>query len=218
MTSIPNDFIDDLFQFYNDGTLQTDFVVDLDAVAKWFGTPKHILLKTLRNSKNFKENIDYKHFANVKNPYQKDPRSNNYKHVRLTPDCFKQMAMVSRAKNSHMVRAYFIEIENLFIMYRRQTMMGIQLELEQMARNQKPLNAEPKAGYVYVIRASENKDSVYKIGRTKDLHTRLRSHQSALADDLSIVDTSGRKMYTCMVAKVQVQEIQRDLSSRLEYH
>ncbi len=186
MTSIPNDFIDDLFKFYDDNTLQTDFVIDLDVVTKWFDTSKSALISTLRESKYLKENIDYKFFPDIKNPKKKVARANNYKHFRLTPDCFKQLAMASRAKKSHLVRAYFIEIENLFIKYRKQTLMGIEMEVQQMAKNQKPLNAEPQAGYVYVVRASEKKDSIYKIGRTKDLHARLRSHQSALADDLSV--------------------------------
>jgi len=184
MTSIPNDFIDDLFQFYDSDTLQTDFVIDLDAVAKWFGAPKYNLLATLRKSPYYKENIDYKFYDKVDNPKK---WAYHYKHVRLTPDCFKQMAMSTHSKKGHLVRSYFIEIENLFIKYRKQVLMGIEQDIKLLERNQKPLNALPKQGYVYVIRASGTKDSVYKIGRTRDLHARLRSHQSALADDLSVV-------------------------------
>lgn len=186
MTSIPNEFIDDLFQFYANDTLQTDFVIDLDSVSKWFETPKHVLLSTLRKSRFYKEDLDYKYFSQIRNP--KSSRANNYKHVRLTPDCFKQLAMSTRSKKGHLIRAYFIEIENLFIKYRKQLLSGMEMEIKQLSLNQKPLNAQPKAGYVYVIRASEKRDSVYKIGRTTDLHARLRSHQSALADDLSILE------------------------------
>ena len=42
-------------------------------------------------------------------------------------------------------------------------------------------------GYIYVIKASEEKDSVYKIGRTIDLKTRLRNHNAAHANDLEVM-------------------------------
>ena len=38
LNNIPNAFIDELFQFYDENTLQTDFVVDLSVVAKWLDT------------------------------------------------------------------------------------------------------------------------------------------------------------------------------------
>jgi hypothetical protein len=35
LSPIPNAFIDDMFALYDPDTAQTDFAVDLDAVAKW---------------------------------------------------------------------------------------------------------------------------------------------------------------------------------------
>ena len=45
----------------------------------------------------------------------------------------------------------------------------------------------PLEGYIYVLRASEKHDSVFKIGRTRDLARRLREHSAALADILEVV-------------------------------
>lgn len=186
LSSIPNEFIDDLFEFYDSNTMQTDFAINLDKVCKWFQVPKSKLMETLKNSPHYKEGVDYK-VTKATNPNKKHPQSNNYKQVLLTPDCFKHLAMMTRAKKGHTIRSYFIEIENLFIKYRKQTLMGMQQEIETLERNLKPRNSEPRAGYIYVVRASENKDSVYKIGRTKDLQARLRSHRSALADDMEVL-------------------------------
>jgi phage anti-repressor protein/predicted GIY-YIG superfamily endonuclease len=184
-TSIPNEFIDDFFMFYNENTLQTDLVIDLDIVAKWFGSRKSNILNTLRESKFYKQGIDYKIYTGI--PNKTNPKANHFKYTLITPDCFKHLAMSTRAKKGHMVRTYFIEIESLFIKYRKQTMMGIEMEIKQLERNQRPRNMLPKGGYIYVVRASETKDSVYKIGRTKSLVQRLRSHNSTTADDLEIM-------------------------------
>ena len=54
---MPDAFVDELFEFYKPETLQTDFVIKLDAIAKWLKTSKYKLNQTLRNT--YKENMDY---------------------------------------------------------------------------------------------------------------------------------------------------------------
>lgn len=46
---------------------------------------------------------------------------------------------------------------------------------------------EPRSGYIYVIRASEQYQSVYKIGRTRDLKRRLREHGTAMANSPDVM-------------------------------
>lgn len=188
VTSVPNQFVDELFEFYDTSTLQTDFVVKLDAICKWLKTRKDTLVKTLKYS--YKQHIDYI-VAKDPNQQKSTPRANNYKTYLLTPDCFKRLAMMSRSKNAEMVRTYFIEIENMFIKYRDQTLMGMQQDIERLERNNKPkANYEPKQGYLYIIRASEEKDGIYKIGRTsKDLVQRLKNYNTGKADDVEVLYT-----------------------------
>ena len=100
ISGIPNDFIDDLFSFYDENTLQTDFVINLDKVALWLDVHKRTLNETLKHS--YKHKIDYIITKN-KNPLQKDPRSNHYKHVLITPDCFKRLCMLTRSKKGETV-------------------------------------------------------------------------------------------------------------------
>jgi hypothetical protein len=76
MTTVPKDFIDELFEFYDEHTLQTDFVINLDHVAKWLNTTKFTLIKTLRSS--YKVNIDYTS-NKTENPNKIHYRNNNYK-------------------------------------------------------------------------------------------------------------------------------------------
>jgi phage anti-repressor protein/predicted GIY-YIG superfamily endonuclease len=177
LTTVPEQFIDELFDLYDIETLQTDFVIILDVVAKWLNTRKDILLRTLQ--KTYKQQLDYikvhpkEHFKDqAQNRYKR-----NYTMYLLTPDCFKRLAMMSKSKNAEMIRTYFIEIEGLFIKYRAQTLMGMQQDIERLERNQKPKgDFEPKQGYLYIVRASDMNDGLYKIGRSKDLIQRLRQY------------------------------------------
>ncbi len=97
---IPQSFIDD---FYNENTMEDDFVIELDTIAKWLEASKKNLVKTLRRS--YTEHIDY---IQKKND-NKD--NNNYKVYLLTPDCFKHICMMSRSKNSDKIRTYYIQVE-----------------------------------------------------------------------------------------------------------
>jgi predicted GIY-YIG superfamily endonuclease len=190
---ISNEFIDDLFSFYDPDTTQTEPVVDLDAVAKWLHVRKFKLMQTLRAS--YKTGIDYKVTKMPKPHATSKYGSNAYKQVLLTPDCFKRLCMRSRGRMAEDVRTYFIEIEALVTKYRSQLVAGIREEIRRMegvssARKKRAVDAEqPAAGYIYVLRASDQYSSVYKIGRTRDLNRRLREHASSKADPLDVAFT-----------------------------
>ena len=185
-SAVPGHFIDELFEFYDENTQQTDPVIRLDTVAKWLSSTKQSLMETLKHS--YRENFDYtiQKYTPIN---KKVPRANNNKLYLLTPDCFKRLAMMSRSKNAEMIRTYFIEIENLFFKYRGEMLSGMQEELERLERNQKARASltDPKAGYMYIVRASEHKDGLVKIGRSKDLLSRLRAYNSGRADDIEVL-------------------------------
>lgn len=189
MSSVPSAFVDELFEFYDEKTLQTDFVIRLDTVAKWLSAQKYKLVKTLKRS--YVVNVDYISTKVTDKQDKKDPRANNNKLYLLTPDCFKRLAMLSNSKNADMVRTYFIEIENLILKHREQLIAGMQLEIDKLQRNQRSKKSlkdgKPRKGYIYIIRASESKDSLVKIGRTTDIVSRLRNYNSGQADDVELL-------------------------------
>ena len=186
-TTVPNTFIDELFEFYNENTSPYDPVINLDYIAKWLKTIKPQLIKTLRTS--YKKDIDYT-IEKAPNPNKIDNRNNNYKKVLLTPDCFKRLSMQSRSKKADEVRSYFVEIEHVLMKYRNDLVNGLETRIKDLEVNQKPKrNVAAKQGFIYILRASDQKDSVYKIGRTMNLRNRLANYNSGRADDIEVLFT-----------------------------
>ena len=185
ISAVPQVFIDELFEFYSEDTLQTDFVIKLDAVAKWLEATKKNLVQTLQRSYN--ENIDYtQSIYSPDKSLKKHPRNNHYKLYLLTPDCFKRLCMMSRSKKADLVRTYYIEVEKLFYKYSSFIREGMKREIEQLENNQKPKTDPPGIGYIYVVRAHHSKD-LFKIGRTKNWKTRLEEHSSTSANDIEVL-------------------------------
>ena len=183
-STIPNNFIESFLSMYNPETIQTDFTIDIEKVSLWIGIKKKHLLETLYNS--YVENIDYIH---IKKQYVsiKTHGGNNKKHILITPDCFKRLCMRSRSKKSEEVRTYFIELESLLVKYRSVLLKGMSEEIKQMSKALKPKDPANKNGYIYVLKASPLKDSVYKIGRTKNLHKRLITYSTGTIDGVDLV-------------------------------
>jgi hypothetical protein len=190
-TAIPNVFIDTFLTMYDPETTQTDMVIEADRAATWLGINKFTLLKTLRCS--YRDGLDFK--VNVTKKSRKSPRSvnsaryggNNFKHVLMTPDCFKRICMRSRSLRAEEVRTYFIELEALIVRYRAVLQKGMEAEIRSMERQLKPSSRADHAGYIYVIRASAEKDSLVKIGQTKDLAKRLSNYSTGAADGVEVL-------------------------------
>lgn len=189
-SNVPNAFIDELYDMYNEHSSPFDLSINLDVVSSWLSIPKKNLIKTLNES--YKNNMDYI-IKKAPNPNKKDPRNNNYKLVLITPECFKRICMQSRSKKAEEVRTYFIQVEYTLLKYRDDLVQGLENRIAQLERNQKPKNANPskqtKEGFIYVIKASETNDSYVKIGRTKDLRQRLANYGSGKADDIEVLFT-----------------------------
>jgi hypothetical protein len=186
-SAVPNAFIDELFGMYDGATIQTVPIVDLDHVAKWLSVQKFNLLKTIRAS--YKMDLDYTIERGVggKRPAGGKYGGNNYVRVLLTPDCFKRLCMQTRSPRGEMVRTYFIELEALVVRYNQQLLSAIEADDAQLRKNMRPRDPADSTGYIYVIRASERMDSVYKIGRSKDLNRRLDEYQTGRADALEVI-------------------------------
>lgn len=180
-TAVPDKFVDELFEFYNEDTLPTDFVINIDHLAKWLQASKQELTKTLRTT--YKLNIDY---TKTKTTDPSNPKSNHCVRYMLTPECFKMMCMASAAKNGRAVRQYFIEVEAMYIKYRQQLLEGMKMDNDKLQRNQMPKSIDPKAGYIYVFKASD-KLNLHRIGRSSNLKRRITEHQSSRADDIDVL-------------------------------
>lgn len=191
-SSISNGFIDDLFSLYGPSTQQSDYVVNLDAAAKWLEVRRHNLILTLQES--YKNNIDY-----VARGIPKQANMSRGGHNRilifLTPDCFKRVCMRSRGSKAEAIRTYFIELEGLVLKYKDHMMAGMQAEIDRLERgearhaaNKKLPGEVPAGGYIYVMRASERMDEdVFKLGMSIHLRRRLREHQSSRSDDIEVM-------------------------------
>jgi hypothetical protein len=181
-TNIPNAFIDELYDMYNEDTLPTDLVIDADYVAKWLEIPKYRVIKSLRI--NYQKDVDYIIEKSI-NPNKTMPNANNYKKVLMTPECFKLFAMRSATKNADEIRAYFIEIETTLLKYRQDLVDGLEKRIADLERNQRPqyTMTESRRGMIYIIQAHEDRDDIVKLGRTTSWVKRLSNHGSSRADD-----------------------------------
>lgn len=155
----------------------------LDYVAKWLNCRKDTLVETLQRT--YKENIDYT--IKTTGIRKTTPKSNHQKLYLLTPDCFKRLAMMSRSKNAELVRSYFIEVEGLYIKYRKYILNGMEQEIRTLRNNQKSSKyKDRKGGFIYIIKVGDRAD-VFKVGSTEDIYKRMKTYQTGLADDVDVL-------------------------------
>lgn len=183
-SSVPNAFIDDLFDMVGETTSQTDIVIDLEKGAKWLSANKFKLMQTLRHS--YVEGVD---FTVTKDTLKKRYGGNRHQTVLVSPDCFKRMCMRTASARGELVRTYFLAIEDLLKKYTGQLIEGIKADVTRLERAQKGPSDKLSAGYIYVIRASESgdKDDMYKVGRSQNLMNRLRTYRTGRLTDVDVL-------------------------------
>ena len=82
---------------------------------------------------------------------------------------------------------YFIKVEETLFKYKEYIIQGLEEKIKKLEQNQKP-KVYPKRGVIYVFETPNSpQNSLYKIGKTKDLKQRLKSHQSPLSHDINIL-------------------------------
>jgi predicted GIY-YIG superfamily endonuclease len=63
----------------------------------------------------------------------------------------------------------------------------LKTKITKLEKDQKP-KVNPKSGVIYIFQTPNiTENSLYKIGRTKDLKKRLQSHQSSLSHDIEVL-------------------------------
>jgi hypothetical protein len=97
----------------------------------------------------------------------------------LTPDCMKRICMVSRTKKAEEVRTYFIELEKHIDRFK-------DVIIEKYIANHTPQQTDTKGGVIYLLNTDLNLPGVYKIGKTTDFKSRLKTHQSSTVDNIKV--------------------------------
>ena len=182
-SAIPNQFIDDFFNLTNYQDIESnEKIVDLDKVIKWLNINKGMAKKTL--IKSYKKNIDYT-ITKVYKP--KGKGGQNAEKILLTILCFKKICQLTKSKKGNEVREYFIQVESLLNKYKNYIIDGMQDKIKKLEKSQKP-KINPEKGVIYIFQTpNSSENSLYKIGRTKDLKQRLKSHQSPMAHDIEVL-------------------------------
>jgi phage anti-repressor protein len=179
-STINSTFINDFFSMYTIKTVADDFVIDLDNVAKWLNTLKKHLKKTLVES--YQLNIDYKIIT-----LTSSGKGRPMEQIVLTPSCFKRLCMMSRSPKAEEVRTYFIQLESHLDKYKTHIIDALQKKIYKYKTELQPIPKIKTSGVIYVLKTSETIENVYKLGKTQDFASRLKTHQSSHPDKLDIV-------------------------------
>jgi len=182
-STIPNQFLDDFYKIFNDTTINSKEInIDLDNVIKWLNIQKHSAKDTL--IKSYKKGIDYEIKKVIK---LKGSGGQKKEIIKITENCFKKMCQLTKSKKGNEVREYFIQVESLLNKYKDYIINGMKEKINKLEKDQKP-KLNPSEGVIYIFQTpNTTENSLYKIGRTKDLKKRLQSHQSPLAHDIEVL-------------------------------
>ena len=136
--------------------------------------------------KSYRKNIDY-FIKKVIKPKKSDSGGHNAEKILLTIRCFKKFCQLTRSKHGDDVRNYFIDVEYTLNKYKDYIIEGLSDKLTTIKKGRKP-KINPEKAIIYIFKtANSPENSLYKIGRTKDLTKRLQSHQSSLSEDIEIL-------------------------------
>lgn len=180
-------------QFYEIQKNKSRYNVDLDDVVKWLDVKSESMIDTLKLS--YQENEDYVVKLNAK-PKKKNLGGSEKKSYYVTSECFKLLALRSRAKNGEKIRKYYIKLEEIVNQYKNEI-----LELYNQEQEIKKLNNKiyPRKPGIYIIRETKiintninknnnnNKKYRYKLGRTNNLKERMAVYNTGSSDNVDLI-------------------------------
>lgn len=180
-SSIDNFFLDEFLGFYNINTKNNEFVVNLENVAKWLNTNKNKLKSTLQNSY-----IKNKHYILQEGKTHPHGGRANID-IFITTRTFKKLCILTKTKKGEEVRDYFLDLEDLISEYKSYIINGLEEKIKKYENNLKKIPNINK-GFIYVFNVSNNKEEeLYKIGRTNNLHKRMNTYNSGVADNIELL-------------------------------
>jgi phage anti-repressor protein len=113
-STLPKDFIKDFFIVAKEEYEDNEIIIDFEIVCKWLKVFKENLKKILL--KNFEELYDYTIEKKQKKQINSTGKTTYYE-ILITPNCFKEICMISQTDKAKEVRKYFIEMEKLIKKY-----------------------------------------------------------------------------------------------------
>jgi len=181
-TTVNAEFVNEFLEFHTLDTKQSDFVINLERVAKWLDAKKSNLKDTL--VKSYILNVDYQ-VTKIKRSQGRGGA--RHEDIMLTPQAFKLLCMQSRSKKSDLVRMYYLELENLMMKYKDDIHEKIQQRLDQLENNeQQKAIGKTRYGAIYIFQTPDD-DKGKKLGKAIDVAKRLKAHASGLVNDIRVL-------------------------------
>ena len=178
-SSINNKFIDDFFKLRDYKNIYNENYIDFDKVVELLNTRKNDLKSTLL--KSYQIDIDFK----VKTLLPTG-KGRPIEEIMITPNCFKNICMMSRTEKAKEVRKYFIDLEEHIDKYKGHIIESLNKKVSKYEHELKPDEIKNESGCIYVLKTQETLENVYKIGKTENFKNRLKTHQSSHPEKLEI--------------------------------
>ena len=198
-------FIESFYKYLNYNS-KTDFVINLDDVWKWCGFTRKDNCKRLLE-RHFTKDIDYKLI--FLRSEEKSERGRPVEDILLNIESFKLLCMLAGTDKSKEIRQYYLKLEEILqetvnedlnelknkLLEKEQKELELQSQLEKNKEQleQKELELKSykekkyeeieKHSHVYVIKT----DGGYKIGKTKDLNSRVKGLQTGNVTDIKVM-------------------------------
>ena len=184
-SSVPNGFIEDFFNISKESYGDNELSINFDKVVAWLNVIKYNLKRLL--IKNFVEDFDY--VIHKAKKYNNNRGSNYVDNILITPDCFKELCMLSQTSKAKEVRQYYISIEKIIRQYHKYIQEKLYRKINLLEINQKPkFNID--GGIIYFFKALNNikiddaEEDLYKIGKTSNKKKRFNTYNSSNANDI----------------------------------
>jgi phage anti-repressor protein len=179
-STIPHNFITDFFIIAKEEYTDNEIIINFDLVSKWLNIRKDNLKKILIN--NFEEKFDYA-IETIKKKHPNTNRISNYDEILITPNCLKELCMISQTSKAKEVRKYFIEMEKLIKRYFETIKEEMYKKIGLLETNQKS-KTNIIGGIIYILKALNSDVTLYKLGKSKNLKNRLNTYNSGNANDV----------------------------------
>lgn len=185
-SDVPNGFIEDFFNISKEEYMDTELSINFDIVCKWLNVRKDNLKRSL--IKFFSENYDYT-ITNINKKREHKFGPSHIEIIMITPDCFKELCMISQVDKAKEVRQYYLSIEKLIKRYHQYIHEKLQKKIKLLETNQAP-KINIKGGIIYFFKAlnqvnSKNRNNIlHKIGKTANNKNRFNTYNSGNANDI----------------------------------
>lgn len=179
-SNIPKDFLKDFFNLGGDTYGDTYKNINFDDIVKWLDVTKNNLKRLL--IANFKIVDDYtENKVLIKN---KNRGANYVSKIMLTPDCFKELCMLSKSDKARGIRKYYIIAEGLLRDHFEEIINNLNKELGLIKNNiKKPIDII--GGHIYILKAQNTtQKDMYKLGNSEDMKKRLRTYNTGNANNI----------------------------------